>query len=120
MFRPLSVIDFPSVSALRMARRGSRLYLLAKPNSDEQERVVAQMECTPLPIPFGSLQFFVHAGDEGQQAQVVFKNITLRAEEIRDLNPPQVTAPTKPLPTDSNSSLFERLINFFGTSTPDR
>ena len=75
-------IDFPSVSALRVARhKGTLTCLVSSPDFD-RDQIVAALDFPETPIPSSSLQIHLHTGGPGLESKVVIPRIEIRATEI--------------------------------------
>jgi hypothetical protein len=111
-------VSLRSATELRMARRGSRVYFLAKPLALEGELIVAQAEIGREPLKLGGTRILVHTGGAGRESRVLWKNIRVRAEGLTPETTPAPTvpkspAPTQPQPKPQPKSVLRSIFDFF-------
>jgi hypothetical protein len=78
----LGNIPVKSVSKLRLARRGKRIYFLITSDDSDEYRVIAQQDLTDMALPRGSVRLMVHTGGADRETEVVWKKIAVRAENV--------------------------------------
>lgn len=100
-YRYLDTQQLESVDALRIARRGSEVFLVAE-SEEHGERIMAREPASTEPIQLGGLRFLLHTGGPNRSSRVLWKSFDLRAESLVAKNPD----PVEPSP-------FQRAFDFF-------
>ena len=85
VYHPLRVIDIDSIGSLRIARRGTLLSLLFADSDSGEYRMVSQTEIGSHDVPKTFIRLMVHTGGAGRETEVLWKQLSIRADEINPL-----------------------------------
>lgn len=71
------------VAQLRLARRGSIAYLIARRSAESEPEVFGRIEVGTAEIPRDSLAIGIHTGGSGQETMVRLKSMKIHAEQFK-------------------------------------
>jgi hypothetical protein len=70
------------IQRLRLARRGSRLYYLYSTDATGPDVLLGECDVPDGPVAANQTRFLVHTGGAGRVTEVVWKELSIRADEI--------------------------------------
>ena len=71
------------VTQLRLARRGSTAYLIARRSPGDKPEIFGTIEVGTADVPVNALTIGVHTGGADQETIARFKSIKIHAEEFK-------------------------------------
>lgn len=115
-YRRTGSMPAKDVVSMRLARYGSTMYMLARTDSESEERLVSVTEVPEEPFREHSLNFMVHTRGVGRATHALLKSLSMRAERTVSL-PAAVESPLRrrvdSKPPPERKGLFDRVIDFF-------